>query len=92
MQRSSRLLSMRGALMASPAAPSDLGRALTAEMDGLTMQYSTEHAYRSVGSKATKMSSLSHARQRATHSNEGAYSGAMSMKRAMKASWTSSAP
>jgi Mg-chelatase subunit ChlD len=86
------LLSMRGALMASPAAPSDLGRALTAEMDGLTMQYSTEYAYRSVGSKATKMSSLSHARQRATHSNEGAYSGAMSMKRAMKASWTSSAP
>ena len=54
------------------------------------MQYTTDQVYRSMGSKATKMSSLSHARQRATHSNEGAYSGAVRSKAAMKASWAAS--
>jgi len=86
------LVSMRDTLGASPAAPTELGRALTAEMAGLTMQYSTEHVYRSVGSKATKMSSLSHYRQRANHSCEGAYSGAVRSKVAMKASWSSAKP
>ena len=65
-----------------------LGLALSAEVDSLVEQYRDRGRYSSTGSKASKMSYMSHAQQRANHSNEGVYSGAKHRKLQMKASWS----
>lgn len=82
------LLQARRRIEESPAVRTPLGLALSAEVDSLVEQYRDRGRYSSTGSKASKMSYMSHAQQRANHSNEGVYSGAKHRKLQMKASWS----
>lgn len=82
------LTAMHQSLMSSPAALTPLGNELTSEIASLSEQYNDQRVYRSVGSKASKMAAMSHARQRSVHSNEDSYAGAAIRKKSMKAAWS----
>jgi hypothetical protein len=60
---------------------------LVREMGMLEQHFESATAYRSVGSKMSRMSVTSHGRQRAVHSNPGMYSSAASHKSSLKKSW-----
>ena len=86
------LAACRDAIAHTPSAEADyaLSHDLVGEIAGLEEQYQSASRYRSVGSKMSKMSSASHQRQRAVHSNAGIYAGGAKHKKAMKMQWMSS--
>merc|ERR1719399_546845 len=84
------LLAARRKIEASPSASHPLSSTLTNEFAALESKYDSVQTYRSVGSKMSKMSSLSHHQQRATHLNASAYSAGSKRKASLKMAWKSS--
>ena len=82
------LLAQRKKVFASPSAATALSANLVSEMDDLGGHFATVGAYRSVGSKMSKMHAMSHARQRSVHTNAGMYKSGMARKAAMTSSWS----
>lgn len=75
----------------SDSAGCALSSNLVAESEALVANYSSEMQYRSVGSKMSKMSAMSHGRQRANHMQSAdMYAGGSKRKASMKAKWMSS--
>ena len=70
--------------LASPACASANTAALLSDLDEVVAGFEDEPVYRSMGSKMSKMSAMSHAQQRSTHATGGTYEGAS--KRAAKMS------
>jgi len=64
-----------------------LSAGLVREMGMLEQHFESATAYRTVGSKMSRMSAMSHARQRTVHTNAGMYRSAASHKSSLKASW-----
>lgn len=74
-------------LSGSPSASSTLSSNLLRELQALMVQYEDKTRYTVMGSKMSKMSAMSHHRQRANHTNSDMYSGGQVSKAAMKRSW-----
>merc|ERR1712166_1479360 len=70
--------------LASPACASANTAALLSDLDEVVAGFEDEPVYRSMGSKMSKMSAMSHAQQRSTHATGSTYEGAS--KRAAKMS------
>jgi len=83
------LLECRKRVKTSSSAAHQLSANLVDDIDSVEQHYQSRNTYRTVGSKMSKMSSLSHSRQRAVHTNADMYTSAASNKRAMKARWMS---
>jgi len=79
-----------GALSSSPSAASPVTQALSADVYRLAADYEHLGSYRSVGSKRSKMSAMSHSYQRSTHDEEmpSHYSAGRESKGSMKRGWT----
>jgi len=79
-----------GALQRSPSVASSVSQALMADVQRLALDYEHISSYRSVGSKRSKMSSMTHSYQRSTHDEEmqSSYSAGAASKGAMKRAWT----
>merc|ERR1719305_128869 len=74
----------------SSSADHPLNRVLVAECDTVEAGFADRAMYRNVGSKMSKMSAMSHGRQRATHMNQEAYRSAGANKAKLMASWSAS--
>ena len=61
--------------LASPACASANTAALLSDLDEVVAGFQDEPVYRSMGSKMSKMSAMSHAQQRSTHTTGGTYEG-----------------
>jgi hypothetical protein len=73
----------------SPSANSALCGGLVLEVQQLHMQYDEERVYRSLGSKMSKMSAMSHQMQRSNHTSAPMYEAGASSKAAMKRAFAS---
>lgn len=74
----------------SASADQKLSADLVREYEIIEQQFETTQAYRSAGSKASKMQIMSHSRQRAVHTNAHAYMAGAERKAALKSAWMSS--
>ena len=74
---------------ASPACASANTAALQSDLDNVEAGFESESVYRSLGSKMSKMSAMSHAQQRSTHATGGAYERAS--KKMTKSAWSAGA-
>jgi len=81
------LAACRMEVASTSSAEQKLSSHLVREMDMMERHFESAAAYRSVGSKMSKMHAMSHARQRAVHTNADAYSSAACNKKSLKASW-----
>lgn len=79
-----------GALARSPSAASSVSQALSADVQRLAVDYEHLGSYRSVGSKRSKMSAMSHSYQRSTHDEEmpSHYAAGSESKGSMKRGWS----
>ena len=73
----------------SPACESANTAALQSDLDNVEAGFESESVYRSLGSKMSKMSAMSHAQQRSTHATGGAYERAS--KKMTKSAWSAGA-
>lgn len=73
--------------LASPAAQTHTVQSLCADLAQCSTGYDDEVVYRSMGSKMSKMSAMSHFKQMSNHSTGQAYSGSKASKEAMKKAW-----
>ena len=74
----------------SPSRDLELCGGLVREVQQLHMQYDEELVYRSLGSKMSKMSAMSHQMQRSNHASAAMYEAGSSSKAAMKRAWATS--
>jgi len=81
------LAACQEAVRGSPSAACDLSAGLVREVQGLSDHYEDAARYRSVGSKMSKMSAMSHQMQRSNHASAQMYSAGMKSKSAMKSAW-----
>lgn len=79
----------RAMSLASPACESANTAALQSDLDNVEAGFESESVYRSLGSKMSKMSAMSHAFQRSTHATGGAYERAS--KKMTKSAWCAGA-
>ena len=79
----------RAMSLASPACESANTAALQSDLDNVEAGFESESVYRSLGSKMSKMSAMSHAQQRSTHATGGAYERAS--KKMTKSAWCAGA-
>ena len=79
----------RAMSLASPACESANTAALQSDLDNVEAGFESESVYRSLGSKMSKMSAMSHAQQRSTHATGGAYERAS--KKMTKSAWSAGA-
>merc|ERR1719262_1771954 len=77
-------------LSSSSATQHKLALNLVHECEELDAHYESQAAYRSVGSKMSKMHARSHQVQRSVHTNVDSYGGGAKRKAAMKSAWSSS--
>lgn len=84
------LRDVRRRVAESASATDYLSLNLQSECQALEANFESTAQYRAVGSKMSKMSAMSHARQRATHLNVDSYGGGGKRKAALKASWLAS--
>jgi len=84
------LRAVRQRMAESISAAVPMSRQLMAECESLESTYENAARYQAEGSKMSKMSAMSHARQRANHLNVDTYGGGGKRKAALKASWMSS--
>lgn len=84
------LQSVRKRVADSPSCDATLSLGLVMECEQLERNYASETQYRSVGSKMSKMSVMSHSRQRANHVQGDMYVAASKRKALMKSNWASS--
>lgn len=80
----------RERVAASESRDHQLSSALVRECESIEQQFQTRQAYRDRGSKMSQMHMVSHSRQRAVHSNPGAYRSGATMKATLKAGWMGS--
>ena len=73
----------------SPACESANTAVLQSDLDNVEAGFESESVYRSLGSKMSKMSAMSHAQQRSTHATGGAYERAS--KKMTKSAWCAGA-
>lgn len=74
----------------SPSALNVLSASLIQQCSDLETQYDSMHSYHTVGSKMTRMHSISHSRQRSSHMNSEMYEAGAKRKKTLTDSWMSS--